>query len=104
MTPVCAYSLMATSYMTLKKSIKKSGLFLTQVGSFLGGARYVTNQERGGEWIKDTISVDRDIAFNYAYYSNEFSRLSFYKIAARTGSQCFYLKELEALRCFGAEH
>ncbi|MBD8093293.1 hypothetical protein IFT48_25180 [Pseudomonas fluorescens] len=84
---------------------KKSQDFsLTQVGSFLGGARYVTNQERGGEWIKDTISVDRDIAFNYAYYSNEFSRLSFYKIAARTGSQCFYLKELEALRCFGAEH
>lgn len=76
---------------------------LTQVSSLFGNARFVTNQERNGEWIKDKISIDRDIAFNYAYYSNEFSRLSLYKIKARIGSQCFYVKELETVRCFGAE-
>lgn len=76
---------------------------LTQVSSLFGNARFVTNQERDGEWIKDNISIDRDIAFNYAYYSNKFSRLSLYKIKAHIGSQCFYVKELEAVRCFGVE-
>ncbi len=76
---------------------------LTQVGSLFGNARFVTNQERDNEWIKDKINIDRDIAFNYAYYSNEFSRLSLYKIPGRIGSQCFYFKELETVRCFGAE-
>jgi hypothetical protein len=77
---------------------------LTQVGSLFGNARFVINQERDGEWLlKDKITVDRDIAFNYAYYSNVFSRLSLYKLNSRTGSQCFYIKELEAVRCFGAE-
>lgn len=76
---------------------------LTQVGSLFGNARFVTNQERDNEWIKEKINIDRDIAFNYAYYSNEFSRLSLYKIEARIGSQCFYIKELETVRCFGVE-
>ncbi|MFL1552200.1 hypothetical protein ACI77I_24455 [Pseudomonas sp. D47] len=83
--------------------INSQDFSLTQVSSLSGNARFVTNQERDGEWIKDKISMDRDVAFNYAYYSNEFSRLSLYKIKARIGSQCFYVKELETVRCFGAE-
>lgn len=76
---------------------------LTQTNSLLGNARFVTNQERDGDWLKGGISVDRDIAFNYAYYSNIYSRLTFYKLDVASGSLCFYIKELEAVRCFGVE-
>ncbi len=76
---------------------------LTQTNSLFGNARFVTNQERDGEWLRNKIVIDRDIAFNYAYYSNVYSRLTLYKLKVASGSRCFYLKELEAVRCFGAD-
>ncbi|MBL4981652.1 hypothetical protein [Pseudomonas fluorescens] len=76
---------------------------LTQESSLFGNARFVISQERDNEWLKHNLSIDRDIAFNYAYYSNVFSRLSLYKLTTRSKSECFYIKELEAIRCFGIE-
>lgn len=76
---------------------------LSQRGSFAGNARFVTDQERDVEWLKSKAGIDRDVAFNYAYLSAAFSRLTFYKLKVLSPSQCYYIKELDAVRCFGPE-
>lgn len=74
---------------------------LRLVSSLFGNGRFIT--ERDGAWLKSTTPIDRDISFNHTYLSAASSELTLYKLKIASGSPCFYIKELSAVRCFGPE-
>ncbi len=75
----------------------------SRVNSFFGSARFVTHPVSGNELLRTIATRDRDIAFNYAYYSSALSNLTFYRLTIGSHTPCFYLKELEKVMCMGRE-
>jgi hypothetical protein len=73
------------------------------VNSLFGSARLLTNAMGGNALLASMAAHDRDIAFNYAYFSSSASRLTFYKLGFDPKAHCFYIKELGRVLCLGAE-
>lgn len=75
----------------------------SMVSSLFGSARFLTNPAGGSELLRSISVRDRDLAFNYAYLSSYFSKLTFYKLNFDHETNCFYLKELEKVLCLGVD-
>ena len=72
-----------------------SGLF--------GNARLISDGIVGKLPSKMLSTLDRDIAFNYAYIGKSNSKLSLYRLNVESGCKCYYIRQISLPLCPGAE-
>ena len=72
-----------------------SGLF--------GSARLISEGIAGKFSSKMLSTLDRDIAFNYAYIGKPKSKLSLYRLNIESGCKCYYIREISLPICPGVE-
>lgn len=81
-----------------------SALFnLKYVSGFLGAYSLVTLSSRAGDFSSLKKPLDRDLSYNYSYFSKKGAVFHIYDLNVNSSATCFYVKEFEKVRCYGVD-